>query len=247
MFRPHITPAVLLVLSACDSMNVTGRVVDGTETPIAGAFVTLEGSDPLCATRTGGEGYFELDCAEGHYQAVIAASGHTTLELELDVQEPKPYDMGDLALIRLPISRGLYLLERGTYQRMSPGRLERRLTRSGRSTHRAFCLDTEHSLSNDVSASPQALFDYEHQGWRAFRLDEEGCAYRDTRNAQHERTARPEPQPQLQKRTIAPGKTEVLLTLEAGRYFIADWSGFFVAQDKLENKHRYTGFLLTMH
>ena len=125
---------------------------------------------------------------------------------------------------------------------MKPSRLTRTLEESRRVTNRKVCLDRERSEPNVVAAGTHALFDYEHPGWRPFRLDAEGCAYRDQKDAKHRWTVQYKDKPPYESKQYNTGKSVALMQLEPGDYFIADWKGFFVGADEREQRHSYTGY-----
>lgn len=224
-------------------MAVDGEVVDALGAPLVGARITAVGTP--CSAQSEENGRFSLECQPGTHKLVISAEGYTTEEVDVEAPERKRYDAGKHLLIKVPEERGLFLLSEGLYTTMDAGFLERTLEKSGQRTHRKMCLNPERGAPNTLAAGVHALFDYEHPGWRPFKLDAEGCAYRDTKNAKHRWEVGYREKAPVETKQFNPGKEVALLTLEAGDYFIADWDkGFFNAVDKKEDKHSYSGFWL---
>lgn len=230
----------LLALTGCSKMAVDGTVVDAQGQPIEGAMVTAVGTP--CTTTSGPEGAFSLECQPAEHKLIISAEGYTTEDLDVEATERKRYEIGKKVLIKIPDERGLHLLQDGAYTTMKGGYLERQLVKEGGLTHRAMCLNPDRGEPNELGSGVHALFDYEHPGWRPFKLDAEGCAYRDTKNEQHKWTVEYREKANYETREVNDGKTIVLLELPPGDYFIADWDkGFFNAVDLKEDRHSYTG------
>lgn len=232
-----------LSLAACSVMAVDGEVIDAMGDGVPGAMVTAVGTP--CTALTDDAGKFALECQPGTYKLVISAQGYTTEELDIEATERKRYNSGKHLLVKIPESRGLFLLKDGAYTEMAPGFVERTLTKDGKLTHRKMCLNPDRGEANELPAGLHALFDYEHPGWKPFKLDAEGCAYRDTKNEKLRWTVEYREKAEYETKEYNPGKEIALLKLEPGDYFIADWDkGFFNSVDSKEDKHSYTGFWL---
>lgn len=231
-----------LLASGCGKMAIDGEVVDAKGAPLADVSVTAVGSP--CYTRSDAAGKFALECQPGTHTVVISAEGFTSEEFTQDASERKRYDSGRHLLIQVPEKHGLHLFADNEYTEMRPGRLARSLATEGKLTHRAVCLDADKSEANTLAAGTHALFDFEHPGWRPFKLDADGCAYRDTKNERHQWSVTYREKAPYEVKTINEGKQIALMQLTAGDYFIADWKGFFVGADQKEQKYSYTGYWL---
>jgi hypothetical protein len=240
--RGGLGHALLLGLAGCGSMSITGEVVDAAGAPVPGARVTAAGTP--CHAQTDAAGRFSLPCQPGDHTVVIAAEGYTSVELQQAAPETQPYDTGKHLLVKIPDSKGLHLFSGTAYAAMKPGRLQRLLREQGRLTHRAVCLDPARSEPNELPAGAHQLFDYEHPGWRPFKLDAEGCAYRDTKNEKHQWSVEYREKAEVEVKALNEGKSIATLQLEPGDYFIADWQGFFVGADEKEERFSYTGHWL---
>ncbi len=243
MQRMMLGPALALV--ACSRMAIDGQLVDAKGTPIVGARVAAMGASP-CMASTDAEGHFELPCPVGSYTIVMSAEGYTSEEVQLDASERKRYELGRTVLVKIPDDPGLYLFAEDAYVEMPPGALTRKVDKRGSELDRSVCLDESRSTPTAVKAGARAFFDYEHPGWRPLKLDAEGCAYRDTRDAKGRWNVTYREKAEFEKRTLNRGKTIVLMHLEPGRYFIADWKGFFVPISEREDRHSYSGHLLVV-
>jgi len=236
------TTAVCGLLAGCGQMVIEGEVVDARGNAIVGANITSAGT--LCTTYTKSGGTFRLECEPGTHTVVVSAAGFTSEEFTQAAPETQDYDSGRHMLVRVPEEQGLHLFVDNTYAQMKPGRLNRTMVEQGRIMHRSVCLDREHSEPNTIKAGAHTLFDYEHPGWRPFRLDDEGCAYRDRKDAKHRWTEVYKDKPPYDVKEVNDGKSIAQLQLSPGEYFIADWKGFFVGADEREARHSYTGYWL---
>ncbi len=232
----RILPLTLL-LGACGGMAIDGQVVDANGAAMADVSVTAFGHP--CQTRTDAEGKFALECVPGEHRVVIGAEGYVPVEEDISAPERQRYEMGKKILIKIPEDKGIFLFRGGTYASLTDGRLSRRLEKSGKETLRAFCLDLEQSEPNELGAGVHNFFDHEHIGWRPFKLDEDGCAYRDRKNEKHQWTVEYREKAQFEEISLDRNKTIARIAFEPGDYFIADWKGFFTAPEG--EKHTYTG------
>lgn len=225
--------------AGCSTMAIDGQVIDADGKPVVGALVTAYGSP--CNAIVGEDGKFEIVCQPGTYDLVISAEGYTSEEAQVEAPERKRYDGGKHLLVRIPENEGLFLRQGATYLDMTPSHLVRLLETDGKLTRRRFCLDPEKGGPTEVAAGVHALFDNEHPGWRPWRLDEEGCAYRDTKNAEHKWTVEYREKATYETRELNRGKSIALMELKPGNYFISDWKGFFVKSPDKE-LNAYTGY-----
>jgi len=232
--------SLTLLAAGCGQMAIDGEVVDAHGQPIHGAMITAAGT--VCSTSADETGTFALECETGTYDVVVSAAGFTSEQFRQEAPEIARYDSGRHVLIRIPEQKGLHLFMAKEYVQMKPSRLQRSLEEKRRVTNRKVCLDRAQSEPNVVSAGTHAMFDYEHSGWRPFRLDEEGCAYRDQKDEKHRWTVQYKEKPPYKVKQYNTGKSVALMQLAPGDYFVADWKGFFVGADEREGRHSYTGY-----
>ncbi len=217
---------VLLVsgLTACSNMAIEGDIVDVTGTPIVGANISAVGA-PTCMTTTDEAGHFELVCAPAVYTVNIGAAGYISETLDnFDASERQRYPVGRKVLIKIPIEEGLLKFDGQSYKSMEPGVVVKRAGGKGVSAYRHYCLEEDHD--NPVNRMPKgavAFFDNESDGWRPFRLDTEGCAYRMSPTTESRWGVDYAEKAEFETKVVEQGKEIVLITFEPGAYFIADW------------------------
>ncbi len=233
-----------LALSACARMAIDGAVTDVAGEPIEGAMVSAVGL-AQCQDSTDASGTFSLVCQPAIYELHIGKHGYIPEVLEdFDASERKRYDIGKRALIKIPSTQGLTRFKGNAYVQMEKGLLERR-SRSGGGGFRHYCLQDDTPV-NRVAAGMQPFFDYESGGWKAFRLDDEGCAYRMSPDPARRGKWKVDyaERPEVETRQLEFGKEIVLMKLAPGRYFIADWNQGFFTKGRLGNTEGYTGYVL---
>ncbi len=231
-----------LLLAGCGQMAIDGEVVTVSGEPAVGARVTAMGSN--CTTTVGEDGRFALPCMPGTYQLVITQEGFIEVKEDLEALERKRYDVGKKVMIAIPSEKGLFWFKDNQYVPLQPGYLTRTISTVDGSKARAYCLDRSQGQANTLAAGTHAFFDNQTDGWRPFRLDEQGCAYRDRKEGGRWEVLYKE-KPPYEERTMEQGKKIALIELAAGDYYIADWDNGFFTTDDADNK-RYTGFWLSV-
>jgi Carboxypeptidase regulatory-like domain len=213
-------------LGSCRDMAFEGRVVDAADQGVPGALVAL--GPEKCQALTDAFGAFSIRCLPGTYSVTIAKDGYLGDALELQAPEKKVYDAGKRRLVQVPEEKGFLAFDKNTYRGMKPGRLERRTGGSTLETWRAYCLAPKLSEVNKLAPGSYPFLDHASPGWRAFRLDDEGCAYRMSPTSQGQWGVDYAVAPKYEVKKANPDTAVVTLHLEAGSYFVADWaSGFF--------------------
>lgn len=249
-----------LLLAGCGAMAIDGTVVDADGQPIPGATVsampatqastdadgnvTVEGTGRMCQGQADATGAFTIECLPSSYDLVVSAEGFTSESLRVEAPERKRYDVGKQLLVKIPSEKGLFLKKGAQYVQLAPGRVSRTTRTEGALLHRRFCLDREGGGPTELAAGVHALFDHEHPGWRPFRLDDEGCAYRDTKDEKHRWNVEYREKAEYRTRELNRGKTIALLELPPGDYFVADWKGFFQKDPDKAQQDAYTGHWL---
>ena len=231
-------------LTACSNMAIDGTVVDVTGAPIPGANIAAVGA-PQCSTSTGEDGRFELVCNPDTYHLTINAAGYLSVEETVEAVERERYELGTKVLVKIPSEKGLLKFDQNSYVAMESGLVVKKAGGKGRSAYKHYCLDPKvDNPVNTFAAGTHAFFDNESLGWRPFLLDEEGCAYRMSPTSDTRWGIDYAEKAAFETRQIEEGKEIVLITLEPGRYFIADWDqGFFTkVKDEDGSTLGYSGF-----
>ncbi len=239
-----LSTGLAFLLAGCGGTVIEGSIVDVAGKPIPGARAAAFGT--TCMDQTDEQGHFELKCPAGEYDLIFSADGYTDERMTLAATERKTYDLGPQTLVKIPESKGLFLLVNDSYEAMKPGELVGRRKKEGGTVTRSFCLDREASQPNEVPAGEATFFDYEHPGWRPFRLDDEGCAYRDRKNKQHRWKVEYRERAKFTSKEVNEGKRLVTIDFEPGEYFIADWKGFFVPVEGESDEKRYGGYWIVV-
>lgn len=232
-------------LFGCGKMAVDGEIVDASGEPLEGATVTAIGTQ--CQTVTDDHGRFSLACMPGTYKVSIGQAGYISDELEVEAPERKRYDVGKRTLIKIPEEEGFFIFDRNTYKPMKPGFLERKSGGKGMDQYRHYCLDKDGSEATKLTPGVYPFFDNEASGWKPFKLDDDGCAYKMSPTSGSQWGVDYAEKPKFESRQVAREKDIVLMELDEGEYFVADWGkgkGFFVPTE--EDKHRYTGFWISV-
>lgn len=231
---------LLLNLFACTRMAIDGQVVDVTGTPIEGAMVTAVGQP--CMTSTDAEGMFALTCSPGVYTLTVGYSGYMSEEWpDYDASEHKRFELGKIVLVKIPIEKGLLRFSANEYLPMETGHIDIQKGGVGLKAFKHYCIEGDDVPVNLVPAGTVPFFDHDHVGWKAWRLDEEGCAYRmaPANKTRWEKTYGTTAD--VTKRKVEETKHIVLMTLEPGEYFIADWDQGFFTPNRDKEIGGYTG------
>ncbi|MCB9780903.1 MAG: carboxypeptidase regulatory-like domain-containing protein [Alphaproteobacteria bacterium] len=241
-----LVPAALL-LGACGRTAVDGEVVDVAGAPLEGAFVAAVGT--TCSATVGADGRFSMPCTPGEHTLLITHPGYIERQAEVSAVARERKDLGKTVMIAIPEEQGLFLFEADRYVPMAGAWLDRTIVEGHSTTRtRSYCLDRQRSKPTRLAAGTHALFDNESIGWRPFRLDDDGCAYRDFKDEQHRWEVTYKDKPPMQEQTVAEGKRIVALNLAPGEYFLADWDrGFFTPDDAIDaDGKRYSGVWLVV-
>ncbi len=226
--RALLLALLALNLTGCGSPTLSATVSDITGEPLVGAMATVVGT--LCQEHTDTEGSFNLKCKQrGAVQVAISQTGYITKSIEWVPSSAKQTDLGRVHLIKVPSQPGLFLFDGGSYKAMQPGAVKRSVEQ-GPSVLKSYCIDRDRSAENRRPAGTTPLFDNGHDGWRIWKLDAEGCAWRmRCKNARSKCEAVYRERVRGKERQLEETKRIVLVDLGPGEYFIADWSaGIFV-------------------
>lgn len=236
----RLLPALAVLTAGCGQMAIDGEVVTVSGDPVTGARVTAIGT--TCTTVVGEDGRFALPCPPGSYKLAITSEGYIQIDEEVEANERKRYDLGKLVMVAIPPSDGLFWFKDNAYVPLAPGLLDRTIaTVGGGNRTRAYCLDRKISQANEMAAGTHAFFDNHTKGWRPFKLDEEGCAYRDAQDAKARWEVVYKEKPPYEERTLETGRKIAVIELPPGEYFIADWDQGFFTPAEGEGEKRYTG------
>jgi hypothetical protein len=240
------TPAVLsialaLLLAGCGSMAMDGVVVDHAGQPVPDATITAVGTQ--YQTKSDATGAFSLEATPGVYDLIISQVGYVTVNFPepFEATERKRYDLGRQVLVKVPDQEGLLLFLDASFSALEPGFVERKSGGFGSSQYRHYCLDREGSAVNVLTPGVHTFYDHASVGWRAFELDEQGCAYKMSPNGPTSWGIDYNEKAEVETEQLEKDLSRAQVTFEVGEYFIAHWDqGFFTKSSKEDP--RYTGF-----
>jgi len=244
-----LTAAFLFALTGCGKMAVDGVVVDVTGAPIAGATVTLVGSQ--CQSVTDESGVFRVPCLPGEYLIHINADGFIEVKVEnFDASERKSYDIGKQMMVTLPTEEGLLLLNENSYTSLPKSLLVRTKGGAGLEQWKHYCLPEDREIPPEqiirLPEGNHAFFDNEAPGWRPWILDEDGCAYKMEPKTKSAWETTYGEKANFLKEQIEDGKSIVLMELPAGRYFVADWEGGFFTRGTIGEEKGFIGHYIVV-
>ncbi|WP_394749347.1 TonB-dependent siderophore receptor [Spongiimicrobium salis] len=101
MRTPKTILVLLLVMTSAigwSQVNITGTVVDQQNDPIAGATITLRGSEGNYGKLTDNNGKFELSVSQGKYDLEIRYLGFQPFKDKLEINEATPIEIGTITL-----------------------------------------------------------------------------------------------------------------------------------------------------
>ena len=243
MYRLQMTALALPLVIGCGEMTITGTILNGEGAPISDATVTAKGTE--CAATSSQDGQFRITCEPGTHTLVISKAGYLSESFSLEAQQRQEYPSGSKVLSKLPQDTGLFLFTNRVTRTLSPGNLVRRHEGKGLKKTRSYCLDQATSEPNVLKPGMTPLLDHQARAWRPFRLDAEGCAYRDARNERGSWVVEYREKPDIEEKKISESMSIARIQLKPGQYFIANWKGFFEA-NKGEKQDTYGGYWLTV-
>ena len=91
----------------------------------------------------------------------------------------------------------------------------------------------------DLPVLRAAVLEQGTVGWRMFRMDNDGCAYRDAKTREGHWVVEHQQQPEVDSAALNKSATMHQLSLDPGHYFVAHWAGFFAPTEG--NPEAYTG------
>ena len=228
---------LLMLLSACAQLSVDGEVVDATGAPVSDVQIAVQHT--ACAATTTRTGRFSLACEPGKLDLSFSHPEFFSHQIAVTTLPRAAQTLPKTTLVRRPTKAGLYIFDNDRYISLSTGMLRRDTQTKGAAKRRSYCLDRSASTPNATATGPARFADKNAKPWRLFRLDAQGCAYRDARDAKGRWVVEYRDRPALSREASGDGMAIVEGQLDKGDYFLADWSGFFV--EDAPDQGRYTG------
>lgn len=227
----------LLFSVACSTTSVEGRVTDRTNAPIAGASVSTPSEG--CEAISAADGGFRIECPPGQWRLNTSREGYLSHSQELSVVDGERVSLPPIALVAVPSETGLYALIDDEFKALQPAILNRATDQNGVAKRRRFCVNRETERATTAAAGKLSVLEQGTVGWRMFRMDNDGCAYRDAKTREGHWVVEHQQQPEVDSAALNKSATMHQLSLDPGHYFVAHWAGFFAPTEG--NPEAYTG------
>ncbi len=220
----------------CGDSPLDGRVVNVTGQGIAG--VDIQVADSTCATQSNANGDYTMDCTPEKWTIQFSKEGFIPAQVVFDASQDDANQIPSQKMIALPNEQGLFIEKEGQYRPLSRAALTRSVQKTAGQLERRYCLQPADKAPM-VFLPTMELYDHRANPWRLFALNEDRCAYTDTRSASGRWSVGYRNKPQIQVQELGLDLSLSQARLEPGHYFIAYWDGFFVPTDK--DASQYSG------
>ena len=212
----------------CTSTTVTGEVTNAQSGPVGAVDIIANIGDD-CRTQTDSSGSFQLECAPGDWELTASHPGFLHERRRITVASGTHERIEPIQLLRIPTRDGLHVLRDGAFVPLEKATLRRSTAVAGNAKTRDFCITPDQSPTATLTASGDVtMLSNGPIDWRPFRMDADGCAYRDEKTAEGQWVINHQDRPAVRG---VPEHTNAIVSrwpAKTGDYFIAEWSGFFV-------------------
>ena len=213
---------------ACTSTTVTGVVMDAQSDPVPAVDIIADVGDD-CRTQTDASGSFFLECPPGDWELTATHQGYLHARRSIAVASGTQQNLEPIRLLKIPSGNELHVLLAGTFIALEQTTLQRSTAVTGNAKARDFCVTPDQSPTITVPASADVtMLSIAPVDWRPFRMDAEGCAYRDEKTTEGQWVINHQDRPEVRR---VPEHTNAIVSrwsANAGDYFVAEWAGFFV-------------------
>lgn len=233
-------PALLLCTFSCASPRVEGYVVDHSGQGIVGVSVAAKAGASVVKTDEAGR--YALPLSPGQQTLSFTHPDFFQWSTTVNVAPDAATVLPHRTLIRTPDGTGLYVLSGAEVLPLSPARLKRQTRTVEGSKLRSYCISGPQEASTTIPKGETHFVDMNSSSWRLFKLDSDGCAYRDAKDADGRWVVQYRDKPDVQPNRSPDEAAFSAARLDAGTYFVADWGGFFVSDP--DDPEHYTGRLL---
>ena len=228
MIPPHMLIMLLSFAFGCSTTTLSGTVVDASDMPLGGVVVRTE-ANPECSTTTNDAGTFTLECAPGDLTVLFEHPDHLSVVRTTALTPNDSVELTRTTMHAIPTETGLHILVNNRFEPLPSASLKRTTINNGSAKQRAFCVDSETASPFAAGrAGTVTMLANVPQNWRAFRMDEHGCAYRDAKTAEGHWVIDHQERPALHADRKQTGVVLTNWDAAGGDYFLADWAGFFV-------------------
>ncbi|NOU18470.1 MAG: carboxypeptidase regulatory-like domain-containing protein [Bacteroidales bacterium] len=95
----------LIILNSCDK-SINGKVIDNFNQPVEGVKIKIKNS--AFESVTDKNGNFKIDFTAGKFEIEFQKENYILISKELEIAENKSYPLGQVDIIRIPNSKGLF-------------------------------------------------------------------------------------------------------------------------------------------
>ena len=224
-------------LAGCGDSPLKGQVVNVTGQGIAG--VNVQVADSTCATQSDTNGEYTLKCLPSAWTIQFSKEGFVPSQVVFDATKEGAGEIPSQKMIAVPPEQGLFIEKDGAYHSLPTGTLTRSMQKSVGQLERRYCLQTTEKVPMELPTTMD-VYDHGSKPWRLFLLNEDRCAYTDTRSASGRWSVGYRNKPQVRVQELGSNLSLTQADLEPGQYFIAYWDGFFVQTD--DDSPQYSGY-----
>ncbi len=232
--------ALLMCTLSCASPRIEGQVVDNAGQGIQG--VTVSAEDIAQSVLTDANGRYVMELPPGQQNLTFSHPAYFSQAEALHVAPDEATALPRRTLIKTPDGGGLHVLSGAEVLPLPAARLKRETRTADGSKLRSYCVAGPKSSTASIPAGQAQFVDMSSSSWRLFKLDSDGCAYRDQKDSNGRWVVRYRNKPTVKPIPSQAKAAFAAATLEEGTYFVADWGGFFVPDP--EEPDHYTGRLL---
>ncbi len=233
-------PALIFCTFSCASPRIEGQIVDNAGQGIVGVTISAgKASEPV---RTDDAGQYVMKLSPGQQVLTFTHPGYFTQSETVQVAPDAATALPRRALIKTPDGAGLYVLNGAEVLQLPEARLKRKTRQVQGSKLRSYCISGPKGAATSIPAGKTQFVDMTASSWRLFKLDSDGCAYRDARDEDGRWVVQYREKPTVKASPSQGDAAFAAANLAEGTYFVADWGGFFVSDP--EEPDHYTGRLL---
>ena len=150
--------ALCALLAGCAGAQpaaIKGTVTDNFGQPVAGAAVQIVNS--AFEAETDDKGLFSIEYVPGSFVVSIAAEGHSSREISLDLRERSEYPLNATVLTRFPEGKGLYLLGSTDYVPLLPARIGSTERSAGMNVVKSYVVEATATWADGIAPIAEAL------------------------------------------------------------------------------------------
>jgi Carboxypeptidase regulatory-like domain len=104
---------VCLILAGCEKAKVVGQVVDQNDSPLESVHISISNSE--LSTQSNNEGKYKINYLPGKFSVEFKKNGYANSSIQLEIDTESRFPAKKVILWKVPVSRGVFLLEGGDY------------------------------------------------------------------------------------------------------------------------------------